>query len=451
MAQGNNSLALEDGARVAVIGGGPAGSFSAYFLLSLAERVGKELHVDIYEPRDFWGSGPTGCNMCGGIVSESLVQNLALEGIDLPEKLVQRGLDAYVLHTPVGTCRIDTPLKEKRIAAVHRGGGPRGAELSRWDGFDAFLFKLAIGKGAQFFCARVNGLGRQGGKPTVSIANREPQIYDLVIGAVGVNSNEVKLFEELGINYRRPRTVKTYITELALGTEEVKRLFGSAMHVFLLDFPRLDFAALVPKGDYVTLCMLGRDIDKDLVTAFFQHPAVKPCFPAGWQPAPENCRCAPKMFFGSARRPYGDRIILVGDCGVSRLYKDGIGAAYRTAKTAARAAVFGGISASDLRTHYWPECRRMEVDNAMGRMVFNVVHLIRHFRRSCAAVLRVATREKARTDGVRPMSSVLWDTFTGSAPYRDILRRTLSPSFLGSFGMAHVAPMKAQASLADQG
>jgi hypothetical protein len=31
------------------------------------------------------------------------------------------------------------------------------------------------------------------------------------------------------------------------------------------------------------------------------------------------------------------------------------------------------------------------------------------------------------------MSTVLWDTFTGSAPYRDIFLRTLHPGFLGVF------------------
>ena len=31
----------------------------------------------------------------------------------------------------------------------------------------------------------------------------------------------------------------------------------------------------------------------------------------------------------------------------------------------------------------------------------------------------------------RPMSGVLWDTFTGSASYRDVFLRTLSPFFLG--------------------
>jgi hypothetical protein len=31
------------------------------------------------------------------------------------------------------------------------------------------------------------------------------------------------------------------------------------------------------------------------------------------------------------------------------------------------------------------------------------------------------------------MSGVLWDTFTGSAPYQDVFKRTLHPAFLGRF------------------
>jgi flavin-dependent dehydrogenase len=72
----NEHLHLDDGSQVAVIGGGPAGSFFSYFLLDSANRLGIDVTVDIYEPRVFSKSGPAGCNMCGGIISESLVQML---------------------------------------------------------------------------------------------------------------------------------------------------------------------------------------------------------------------------------------------------------------------------------------------------------------------------------------------------------------------------------------
>jgi len=131
-----DGLFLHHGSRVAVIGGGPAGSLFTYFLFEMAERIGTELAVDIYEPRDFTKAGPQGCNMCGGIISESLVQLLATEGINLPSTVVQRGIDSYVLHMDVGTVRIEPTHREKRIAAVHRGAGPRGVGESRWHSFD---------------------------------------------------------------------------------------------------------------------------------------------------------------------------------------------------------------------------------------------------------------------------------------------------------------------------
>src|SRR3989304_2251224 len=139
--------ALGGGSRIGVIGGGPAGSLFAYFALTFAQRMDLDLRVDIYEPRDFAKPGPAGCNMCGGIISESLVQLLALEGIDLPPTVVQRGIDSYVLHTDQESVKIDTPLREKRIAAVHRGGGPRDIQAVKWGGLDGHLLTLAQQQG----------------------------------------------------------------------------------------------------------------------------------------------------------------------------------------------------------------------------------------------------------------------------------------------------------------
>src|SRR5512138_534290 len=96
-------LKLNNGSRVAVIGGGPAGSFFSYFLLNLAERLDLKLNVDIYEPRDFSLPAPQGCNMCAGVISETLVQNLATEGINIPASIVQKAVNAYVLHTDSGS------------------------------------------------------------------------------------------------------------------------------------------------------------------------------------------------------------------------------------------------------------------------------------------------------------------------------------------------------------
>lgn len=86
----NSSLALENGSRIAVVGGGPAGSFFSYFLLRMAKRIDLELCVDIYERKDFSVFGAAGCNMCAGVISESLIQALSIEVVELPADVVQR-------------------------------------------------------------------------------------------------------------------------------------------------------------------------------------------------------------------------------------------------------------------------------------------------------------------------------------------------------------------------
>ena len=76
-----------------------------------------------------------------------------------------------------------------------------------------------------------------------------------------------------------------------------------------------------------------------IVDDFFANPAVRGCFPEGWAPTEGACHCAPKINLREAEHPFLDRVVLIGDCGATRLYKDGIGAAYRTAKASAATAI----------------------------------------------------------------------------------------------------------------
>jgi flavin-dependent dehydrogenase len=423
-------LSLEDKSRVAVIGGGPAGTFFSYFLLAMAERVGTDIQVDIIESRDFSSPAPAGCNMCGGIVSESLVQTLATEGINLPSTVIQRGIDSYVLHMDVGSVKIETPLQEKRIGAVHRGAGPRGIQNHQWDSFDGFLLKLAADKGANIVSGRVEEVRWEEGRPTVKVRGGQSDAYDLLVVAVGVNSGTLKLFQDLDVKYVPPQTTKTYICEYALGKDTVENYLGSSMHTYLLKIPRLEFAAMIPKGEYATVCMLGKKIDKPLVQSFLGTEEVKRCLPPDWDPQQEVCRCLPKINIKGSDHPFADRLLFVGDCGVSRLYKDGIGAAYKTAKAAATTAIFTGISEEAFKKRFWPACQKLERDNRIGKLIFSSVGLIQSFPFARRAILRMVAIEQKNKGMPQRMSTSLWDLFTGSAPYRDVLLRMAHPFFL---------------------
>jgi flavin-dependent dehydrogenase len=421
---------LQDESRIAVVGGGPAGSFFSYFLLKMAQAIDLELEVDIFEPRSFSYCGPAGCNHCGGIVSESLVQILAAEGIVLPDSVVQRGVESYVVHMDVGDVAIESPVHEQRIAALYRGNGPREGADAPLESFDGFLQGMAQAHGANVVRELITGVDWRDGLPHLQFASHPGRAYDLVAVAAGVNSKFVNLLDDHPAGFQPPRTTRGYICEFRSTEEEILRVLGSSVHVFLLDIPRFEFAAIIPKGPFATVVMVGDDLDEELVHAFLTDPVVRRAFPTDAVPC--VCSCRPLINLGARKRPYGDRIVLVGDSGVTRLYKDGIGAAFRTGKAAATTAVFHGVSREDFKQHFWPACRSIANDNAVGRIMFATNAIMKNSRLTRRAMLRMAQREQA-TPGAKPhMSSLLWNMFTGSAPYTEMFRGTLHPGFVGN-------------------
>jgi len=429
-----SSLVLRNGSRVAVIGGGPAGSFFAIFLIDMAKRAEKEILVDIYEPRNFLNTGPAGCNMCAGIVSETLVQMLAAEGIILPRSVVQRGIDAYILHMDAGSVQIDTPLNEKRIAAVYRGAGPRDLKETNYIGLDKHLLTLALERGAAVINERVSEVSLVDGFPVIMTRSSSGSRYDLVAVTTGVNSRALKMFERLNIGYIAPETTKTYLREYYLGREKITKNLGNAIQVFLLDIPHLKFGMLIPKGDYLTVCLLGEEIDSDLVKAFLDSPEVQKSLPPDLITDNFSCHCSPRINTLGAKHPYGDRLVFIGDAAVARLYKDGIGSAYRTAKIAASTAVFEGVSAQDFQQFYLPACMNVEYDNDIGRLIFLGVSRIQKLRFARKAMLNMILSEQSSPGSLRRMSTVQWDMYTGSGSYKEILMRILHPAFLLKLG-----------------
>ena len=52
------NMSWGDKANIAVIGGGPTGSFFSIFALKMAKMVGKELNITIFEPKRFYKGRP---------------------------------------------------------------------------------------------------------------------------------------------------------------------------------------------------------------------------------------------------------------------------------------------------------------------------------------------------------------------------------------------------------
>ena len=422
---------LEDGSKIAVIGGGPAGSFFTYFALDFAERMGMDISIDVYESKDFKCAGPKGCNNCGGIVSESLIQSLATEGIVLSSNTIRRGIESYTLHLEQGSAVIETPFNEQRIAAMFRGVGPIGAPDSQMEGFDNYMLELCRERGAKVINERISGALRTADGVTLTTKSEQKARYDLVVGAVGLNVKTLDLFQSICPSFEPPETTKTYISEFRMEPEEIDKYFGNSMHVFLLNLANIKFGALIPKGNYVTLVLLGNDINKEIASSFVNSEPVQKLFPPGIKLDDITpCKCFPSINVKGAKLAYDDRVVLVGDSASSKLYKNGIGAAYITGKAAANTAVFNGISAAAFRKYYQPVCSELDRDNRLGKFIFSVTGIIQKSILLKSAMLNMVISEQGRASHKRRMSSVLWDTFTGSAAYTNVFLRVMNPLLL---------------------
>jgi flavin-dependent dehydrogenase len=420
----DDQYVLQDGANIAVIGGGPTGSFFSIFALKMARMLGKQLNIIIFEPKDFEKDGPGGCNRCGGIISELLVQTLAVEGINLPETVVRKGIDSYKLHTDHGSVSIATPNFERTIATVYRGGGPRGALGEDKKSFDGFLLEQALKEGANHRQLRIERVEYENGRPVLYSRGERIMVADLVVGAFGVNSKSGRIFGGKVFEYEEPRTVTAYVSEIRMDEEVISECFANSIQLFLVPDREIEFAAMIPKGKYVTLCILGEGINKEIADNFIVRPVVRDVLPD-----PEmyriECICLPKMNVKAPSRPFSDRIVMCGDAGSTRLFKDGLGAAYLMGKSAARTAVFEGVGQRHFRDGYLPVYREIANDNYYGNFLYTVIGIYGKWMILTKAMLDVVEKEQADPDKRKILSSVLWDMFTGNERYKNIFLESL--------------------------
>lgn len=427
----NKEIHLVDGSTIAVIGGGPAGCFFSYYALEFAERVDLDISIDIYEAKTFTKIGSAGCNHCGGIISESLVQKLSTDGIIIPTEIIQRSVNSYTMHVESGDVVIQTPNKEHRIASVFRGCGPKGCLDTSQRSFDNYLLDLCTERGAEVILEKISELERCSDGIIVKSKKYGNKKYDLVVGAAGLNKKTLDIFKAVCPEFIHPEVTRTYISEFYLGQNQVDKYFGGSMHVFLLNLPNITFGALIPKDDYVTLVLLGKDIDKEIVENFISTEQVKGCFPEDMvlqDAAP--CKCYPFINVKGAKNPCDNNVVLIGDSASSKLYKNGIGAAYITGRAAAKAAIFEGISKRNFEKIYASVCKNLDRDNQIGKLIFLVTRIIQKSSLLKKAVLFSVLREQSTAGSENLMSSALWDTFTGSASYSNILKRFFHPVLL---------------------
>jgi flavin-dependent dehydrogenase len=410
---------LASGDQVSIIGGGPAGSIAALALLDAARSHQIKLRVTIFEPRDFKLPGPGGCNHCAGMLSHRVVGGLERLGLAIPAEVIQAEISSYAVHLHGETRHVRDSELKRTIPAVYRGAGPRDRLANRTlASFDDFLLKAAIERGAQRIPHRAIKVTWED-RPLIHAAG-EKHPADLVVLACGVNSR-APLDPTFG--YRPPRTA-------VMAQDEIPRPLAwpkDQIDAFFRQPPGLIFGALIPKGDYLNISLLGKGLPTDAVSEFVAARGQE----AGLDRAPRSlCGCTPRVAVRPASRYYGDRWVAVGDAAATRLYKDGIGSALTTSRSAMAAAVDHGISTGAFRRYYAPTFRAVARDNFFGRMLFRMWSMTLESQRLSIAWLRTLDWEAQLPYQDRRMHRILWGMMTGDDAYESLFWQAVHPTML---------------------
>lgn len=416
---------LTNGSRVAVIGGGPAGSFFAIELLRRARAVGLRLAVEIYDGKSFAKKGAPGCNMCAGAIGHNLIQEIERSTTTIPPEVIHYEIEGYAVHYQDATARLENDPARK-IYGVYRGAGPVSTE--RPDGarsFDQFLLDQATKLGARHVAQNVQDIDVPATlerRPAIVTSDGARHEFDLVVGAFGVNS---QLGQRLLYGYQPPPTWKTCVIEARVPEEFQREQLGNLIHFFVLKQPDVRYVALIPKGEHVTVTAIGEHVDVLSTERLLRDSYMRDFLPADWK---LDCHCHPRVAVGAARLPYSDRFVIVGDASDSRYLKNGVESALVTARLAAECVINHGVTARDFEKHFWARCQQVfGRDNLYGRMLFEIYDRV--FPHPLLAPIYFAVLQAERKAGRRRalLSGALLAAFTGDQSYKHILLRALHP------------------------
>lgn len=461
------SLRIEDNDRVVVVGGGPAGSFFALHILREARRLHRILDVVIIEKRSMTGFGGLqyrGCNFCAGVISPRMNEVLGQLGLVVLDEIIQGRIEYVWIHGQWKNFRLRVP-RDMKMYSVFRGSLP-GRRSGECSGFDAFLLEEAVRQGARILNGEVQSIARAAsGHPTLTVGQSSGEKLTLDAGFVAIatginahcgvdycNDDLISSVKRLNPKFVPSRSRKAFLFELDVGEDYVERNMQREIHFVEYGSKRLDLehAAILPKGRFLTVAMIGKCIDeaflprdsRQIVHDFLTLPQIARILP-GIEAAPIACACAPRMTTTTAVAPFGDRFAIIGDAVGSRLNKDGLYSAHRTANSLAQALLHDGIDQQALARGYGKAIDWLTTDNRFGRLVFGVSRVA--FTRpvvSRVTYQSFATEYKVRDERQRPLSGVLWKIASGTADYREVWWEMLGVGVLRSLLSGALATLR---------
>ena len=394
---------LREGGTVAVIGGGPGGVSCAITLKRLSHRLGRGLDVVLYEQKTFEEMGQY--NQCAGVLSppiQSILEDML--GIPFPHHLVQRTITGYVLHSDTAQIVLDGD------------GGP--SEAIRRITFDHYLLEQARKAGVRVVHARVTDIEINARRVMV-YSDRDNTQADVVVGAFGLDDGTCKLFER-ATPYRQPHFLETIVTKYHPELSFLNR-FGNRIHAFLPALKEIEFGAITPKMNHLTINIAGAKVTADRMDAFLDSPAVRRILPSDFDPATAGLDYFKGHFpTYPARRLYGNRYVTIGDAaGLLRPFKGkGVTSASLTGVRAAETILKVGISRKAFDTYY-ENCREVTEDLLYGAVLRWLTVRVAGYR-LLDPIIDLARRDAS-------LHNALFNCVSAYKPFKAIFEETVTP------------------------
>jgi flavin-dependent dehydrogenase len=332
----------------------------------------------------------------------------------LPEEMVQRRIHGYRLYSDHDSIRLC-----HRDGAEGEGKEEDVSLAVRRVQFDRFMMEHVLANGVQVIDSRVTDIEFHGSE-VVIYSWSGTRRASVMVGAFGLGRAMCSsLAGRTG--YLPPPYLEAIVSKVhPAGLDPVPGLLGDDIHVFLPRISNVEFAALVPKGNHVTIIVAGRSVRTGDVDQFLRLPAVRGLL---------RCDPDPEDYFkgtfpvGLARRPFGNRYVTIGDsAGLVRPFKGkGVNSAIVTGHLAALTLLDHGVTEQAF-ARFWLQCDEFVRDVAYGKLVRRAAGFLSHGL-SMQPVLDLARKDA----GFR---QILYDCVSGRETFRHIVHRK------GNFRMA---------------
>ncbi len=390
---------LGDGSKVVIVGGGPGGAGCALTLLRHAKSEGKSIHVTLLEPKHFGYH----YNQCMGVLSPPILKILEENyGLVYPKEMIQRHIRGYVLVTDGEEIDLPGSIAGEISHAVRRVQ------------FDDFLLKQIEREGARIIKARATDVEFHS-EDAIVYSESGAFSADVIVGACGLDRVMVEAFEKRS-GYRSPDYLETIVTKIHPEKKYVEAFEGK-IYAFLISVPEIEFGAIVPKGNHLTVLIAGKRINIKVLKRFLSLKRVRELLPFEYS--------IYDAFKGSfpittARNYFDDRFVLIGDAaGLVRPFKGkGINSAFITGTLAAQAMIEHGISKNAFKVFH-KNCEFITGDLWYGRFVRSFVNFATN-RLSIDPIVKLARMNTS-------LQVALFNAVSGRANYKSILKDDIRP------------------------